>query len=89
MNEQPSEVTDTSEHKRTFGHKSGGLGQFASTAICGHDITSSCLYVSALAIIYAGPWAPLCASSSETQTLKFQQTTTKPATISPDDLKMI
>lgn len=36
------------------------LGQFASTAICGNDITSSCLYVSALAIGYAGRWAPIC-----------------------------
>lgn len=32
----------------------------ASTAICGNDITSSCLYVSALAIVYAGRWAPVC-----------------------------
>jgi hypothetical protein len=40
-------------------HKKGGLGQLASTAICGNDITSSCLYVSALAIIYSGKWAPL------------------------------
>ncbi len=36
------------------------LGQLASTAICGNDITSSCLYVSALAIGYAGKWAPVC-----------------------------
>jgi len=35
------------------------LGQLASTAICGNDITSSCLYVSALAIAYSGRWAPL------------------------------
>lgn len=35
------------------------LGQLASTAICGNDITSSCLYVSALAIFYAGRWGPL------------------------------
>ncbi|HIK93491.1 MAG TPA: APC family permease, partial [Planctomycetes bacterium] len=31
----------------------------ASTAICGNDITSSCLYVSALAIGYAGKLAPI------------------------------
>ena len=31
----------------------------SATAICGNDITSSCLYVSAVAIIYAGKWAPL------------------------------
>ncbi len=40
-------------------HKHGGLGQWAATAICGNDITSSCLYVSALAIIYGGRWAPV------------------------------
>lgn len=38
------------------GHK---LGQLASTAICGNDITSSCLYVSALALMYAGRWGSL------------------------------
>ncbi len=38
----------------------GKLGQLASTAICGNDITSSCLYVSALAIAYSGRWAPVC-----------------------------
>ncbi|MDB9741424.1 APC family permease [Akkermansiaceae bacterium] len=35
------------------------LGELASTAICGNDISSSCLYVSALAIVYAGAWAPV------------------------------
>jgi len=35
------------------------MGQLPATAICGNDIASSCLYVSALAIIYAGRWAPL------------------------------
>ena len=40
-------------------HKKGGIGQLSATAICGNDITSSCLYVSALAIIYAGKWAPV------------------------------
>ncbi|OMP30855.1 MULTISPECIES: APC family permease [Mangrovimonas] len=33
------------------------LNQLAATAICGNDISSSCLYVSALAIIYAGQFA--------------------------------
>jgi amino acid transporter len=33
------------------------LNQLAATAICGNDITSSCLYVSALTIIYAGQYA--------------------------------
>lgn len=33
------------------------LKQLAATAICGNDITSSCLYVSALTIVYAGQYA--------------------------------
>lgn len=33
------------------------LSQLAATAICGNDITSSCLYVSALCIVYAGQYA--------------------------------
>ena len=30
------------------------LNELEATAICGNDISSSCLYVSALAIAYAG-----------------------------------
>lgn len=33
------------------------LGELPATAICGNDITSSCLYVSALTIVYAGQYA--------------------------------
>jgi len=33
------------------------LNQLNATAICGNDISSSCLYVSALAIVYAGQYA--------------------------------
>ncbi|HNJ43677.1 MAG TPA: APC family permease, partial [Acidobacteriota bacterium] len=33
------------------------LGELASTAICGNDISSSVLYVSALAIGFAGQYA--------------------------------
>ncbi|NCD70053.1 APC family permease [Mucilaginibacter agri] len=33
------------------------LNQLQATAICGNDISSSCLYVSALTIIYAGQYA--------------------------------
>lgn len=40
--------------------KDRGLGELASTAICGNDITSSCLYVSALALFWGGKWAPVC-----------------------------
>ena len=40
-------------------HKHGGMKQLPATAICGNDITSSCLYVSALAVIYSGRWAPI------------------------------
>lgn len=42
---------ETSEHHL--------LGEWHATAICGNDITSSCLYVSALSLLYAGPLAPL------------------------------
>ena len=35
------------------------LGTWASTAICGNDITSSCLYVSALCASQAGALAPV------------------------------
>lgn len=33
------------------------LKELAATAICGNDITSSCLYVAALTIVYAGQYA--------------------------------
>ncbi|MCS6808038.1 MAG: APC family permease [Bacteroidota bacterium] len=33
------------------------LNELEATAICGNDISSSCLYVSALAILYAGQYA--------------------------------
>jgi amino acid transporter len=39
--------------------KKHGLGVLPATAICGNDITSSCLYVSALSIIYSGKYAPI------------------------------
>jgi amino acid transporter len=35
------------------------LGQWAATAICGNDILSSSLYVSGIAILFAGVYAPL------------------------------
>ncbi len=38
-------------------HNTGGLKELPATAICGNDITSSCLYVSALAITFAGKFA--------------------------------
>ena len=36
------------------------LDQFRATAICGNDITSSCLYVAGLVTASAGIMAPLC-----------------------------
>lgn len=56
---KPTGTAAREPHHVLHKHKRGGLGQLASTAICGNDITSSCLYVSALAILYAGRWAPL------------------------------
>ena len=46
-----------SQRKSSTAHKSGGLKELPATAICGNDITSSVLYVSALAIIAGGKWA--------------------------------
>lgn len=47
----------------TVSHLDAGLvhklGEWKSTAICGNDITSSCLYVAALSALYAGPYAPI------------------------------
>ncbi len=37
----------------------GRLGPWYATAICGNDITSSCLYVSAIATVYAHALAPV------------------------------
>eukprot|EP00048_Salpingoeca_helianthica_P001061 m.46254 g.46254 ORF g.46254 m.46254 type:complete len:469 (+) comp11105_c0_seq1:224-1630(+) len=36
------------------------LGELAATALCGNDITSSCLYVAGVCTYYSGFWAPLC-----------------------------
>lgn len=49
----------TEKHPPKTKEKTHVLGQLSATAICGNDITSSCLYVSALAIIYAGKYAPV------------------------------
>lgn len=40
-------------------HKHFKLNQWYATAICGNDILSSALYVSGIAIIFAGVYAPL------------------------------
>src|SRR5438270_10712945 len=41
------------------GKKHTKLGEWSATAICGNDILSSCLYVSGIAVIFAGIYAPL------------------------------
>ncbi len=40
-------------------HQHTKLGQAYATAICGNDILSSCLYVSGIAILFSGVYAPL------------------------------
>jgi amino acid transporter len=42
-----------------LGEQGPKLGEWPATAICGNDITSSCLYVSALAIGVCGKLAPI------------------------------
>ncbi|MBW2459399.1 MAG: amino acid permease, partial [Deltaproteobacteria bacterium] len=53
LGSEPIELTSLSS-----GHKHR-LGQLKATAICGNDITSSCLYVSALCTLQAGKYAPI------------------------------
>lgn len=43
--------------KQESTHATAKLGEWKATAICGNDITSSCLYVSGLTIAYAGQYA--------------------------------
>ena len=52
-NSEPIVIHELNEH---HGPK---LGEWPATAICGNDITSSCLYVSALAIGVCGKYAPI------------------------------
>ncbi|MGE0784264.1 MAG: APC family permease [Sandaracinaceae bacterium] len=52
------ETSGVKVHHLDQAHKSH-LGVWASTAICGNDITSSCLYVSALCAAQAGRYAPI------------------------------
>ena len=56
---QKSAVSPSEAAAHAAEQQSHTLGEFASTAICGNDITSSCLYVSALAIGAAGQLAPI------------------------------
>ncbi len=52
---QKSAVTQSGKKITPSAHNK--LNQLKATAICGNDISSSCLYVSALTIIYAGQYA--------------------------------
>lgn len=45
--------------KKTLSTTHQGLGQWLATGICGNDILSSALYVSGVAIIFAGVLAPV------------------------------
>lgn len=57
------QITDLSSEHVEVHHLDSGLeeklGTWKATAICGNDITSSCLYVSAQAAIHGGPLAPV------------------------------
>ncbi len=52
-----NDKAEAPKRKHTTAHKRGGLKELPATAICGNDITSSCLYVSAYAIMAGGKWA--------------------------------
>ncbi|MFZ5447947.1 MAG: APC family permease [Thermodesulfobacteriota bacterium] len=55
----PSAPSPTPEELIEGEGKKERLGQWYATAICGNDITSSCLYVSAIATVYAQALAPV------------------------------
>ena len=55
-----SEAGPSPEELLLGGDKKERLGPWCATAICGNDITSSCLYVSAIAIVYAGATDTVC-----------------------------
>lgn len=55
LSENEIHISELGVHHRHAGH----LGEWSATAICGNDITSSVLYVSALTIGVAGIYAPL------------------------------
>lgn len=55
LGDEPIEVAELGVSKRHSDH----LGELSATAICGNDITSSVLYVSALTIGVAGIYAPI------------------------------
>ena len=52
LGDEPVTLTD-------LGGAHNSLGELSATSICGNDITSSCLYVSALCALQAGPYAPI------------------------------
>ncbi len=54
----PSNQTPTSR-ELFFTEPKKRLSQWLATGICGNDITSSCLYVSAIAAVFAGVLAPV------------------------------
>lgn len=56
INDIPPKCENCTPLDKTQKHK---LGKWSSTAICGNDITSSCLYVSALCAVHAGHLAPI------------------------------
>ena len=52
-----NDKAEAPKRRHSTAHKRGGLKELPATAICGNDITSSTLYVSALAIMAGGKWA--------------------------------
>jgi amino acid transporter len=56
MSKKSKPIRSYDHDKSQHGHKQ--LGQLPATAICGNDITSSCLYVSGLVILQSGRLAP-------------------------------
>lgn len=59
MEQIHNSVVHSSDTAHEKPHAHPKLNQVFATAICGNDIMSSCLYVSGIAILFAGIYAPL------------------------------
>jgi amino acid transporter len=57
--EKIEDLDQESSEKESKGPPHARLTEWQATAICGNDITSSCLYVSAICALWAGPLAPV------------------------------
>mmetsp|Transcript_16062 Transcript_16062/g.34729 ORF Transcript_16062/g.34729 Transcript_16062/m.34729 type:complete len:808 (-) Transcript_16062:84-2507(-) len=79
--DEPPPPNDDLVSLRGAPHKK--LGQLASTAICGNDITGSCFYVTGALAAAAGVWAPIAAVLASATLWLFRWVYTEAVTALP------